>query len=409
MSGLIVELLRHIGSRKEVEQYLRHYASSDAPKLAVVKVGSSTLRASIDGLAASLSFLHRVGLRPVVILDGEPRDGGEAARRAIQRDALRLADALDAAGTRARPLTSAVFDAVGDAQPAEVLGVRDDAIASTLRAGLLPVIAPLGETRDGRVAAVDSDAAACALAAALGPHKVIFLTEAGGLCDARGDVVAAVNLLEDYDAIMSAGGIGPDARARLERIAALLRILPPASSVSITSPDHLARELFTHRGSGTLVRVGERVRSHATFASIDTARLGALLERCFGRKLDPAYFETRAPLRIYLAESYRAAAIFTREADIPYLDKFAVTTEAQGEGIGGSLWRKMALDHPRFFWRARAENPINAWYAQTADGFQRTREWVVFWIGLRDFRDIAACVERAAALPPTLRDHGSDG
>jgi acetylglutamate synthase len=31
------------------------------------------------------------------------------------------------------------------------------------------------------------------------------------------------------------------------------------SSVSITRPAELAKELFTHKGSGTLVRRGERV------------------------------------------------------------------------------------------------------------------------------------------------------
>ena len=39
-------------------------------------------------------------------------------------------------------------------------------------------------------------------------------------------------------------------------------------------------------------------------------------------------------LRVYLAESYRATAIVTRGGAVPYLDKFGVTPEAQGEGIG---------------------------------------------------------------------------
>ena len=48
-------------------------------------------------------------------------------------------------------------------------------------------------------------------------------------------------------------------RVKMEQIHDLLMQLPPSSSVSITRPDELAKELFTHRGSGTLVRRGERV------------------------------------------------------------------------------------------------------------------------------------------------------
>ena len=48
---IIVKLLTNIGSRKEVEQYLRHYSSVDAQKFAVVKVSGSILEGSLDSLA----------------------------------------------------------------------------------------------------------------------------------------------------------------------------------------------------------------------------------------------------------------------------------------------------------------------------------------------------------------------
>src|SRR5690554_6309006 len=64
---VIVRLLANIGSRKEVEQYLRHYASVDAPKFAVVKVSGAVIDGSLDALASSMSFLQRVGLVPIVV------------------------------------------------------------------------------------------------------------------------------------------------------------------------------------------------------------------------------------------------------------------------------------------------------------------------------------------------------
>ncbi len=178
--------------------------------------------------------------------------------------------------------------------------------------------------------------------------------------------------------------------------------------MSITSPDQLARELFTHRGSGTLLRLGERVEriEPADFARIDKARLKALLEECFGRALIPGYFDEKNFLRVYLADSYRATAILTREGDgsVAYLDKFAVTQEAQGAGVGGSIWGRMVHDNPKLFWRSRVDNPVNGWYFDHADGSYKTDRWTVFWYGLDGFAEIQSSVERALHMPPSLTE-----
>ena len=66
----------------------------------------------------------------------------------------------------------------------------------------------------------------------------------------------------------------------------------------------------------------------------------------------------------------------------PYLSKFAVDRQAQGEGIGSDLWSVLVRNHPTFFWRARPTNPITPWYAKQCDGLARFPEWHVFWRGL---------------------------
>jgi acetylglutamate synthase len=60
-------------------------------------------------------------------------------------------------------------------------------------------------------------------------------------------------------------------RVKMEQIHELLMQLPPSSSVSITRPDELAKELFTHRGSGTLVRRGEKVLCFESWEGLDLA------------------------------------------------------------------------------------------------------------------------------------------
>jgi len=429
---VIARLLTNIGSRKEVEQYLRHYTNADAPKFAVVKVSGALVDRSLDALASSMAFLARVGLVPIVVhggnvqLDRALEQAGlqvpvvrglrkmtpaalEIARRVLHDTNLRLVEALESLGTRARPFTSGVLEAKKTESPelgliGEVSAVRETAIAQTAASGALPIVAPLGETSKGQILVIHADKVARAIAQALKPHKVIFLNETGGIVDGSGAIRSAVNLAEDYDDLIKDDNLGPEARHKLIEIKELLSDLPPTASASITSPEHLAKELFTHGGHGTFVRRGEKVVCHDEWSTIDRARLRALLEECFGRRLDERYFDEKEPYRVYLAESYRATAILTMEHGIPYLDKFAVTSEAQGEGIGGSIWQRLRRENDKLFWRSRANNPINAWYAQKADGLYKSDKWWVFWCGMSSFTEIQPCVENALAMKATFLD-----
>jgi len=433
---VIVRLLRNLGSRKEVEQYLKQYSAVGAQKFAIVKVGGNILARDLDGLASSLTFLQSVGLYPVVLHGAGPqidealaqegvenvrRDGVrvttprvlEIARRVLLRENLRLVEALEELGTRARPVTAGVFEAEPlDAERFGLVGrvtrVHDELVQSSLRAGHLPILTCLGETPSGQILNLRSDTAVRELALGTQPYKMIFLTETGGLLGEDGRVVSAVNLAEDYDRLMEQPWVHSGMREKLQVIKLLLDGLPSAASVSITSPDHLAKELFTHTGSGTLVRRGERVARFDTLDGIDRERLRALLEACFGRRLDETYFDKKAFYRVYLSEAYTATAIITRAAGLPpYLDKFAVTTQAQGAGVGGSLWQRMKAENAKLFWRSRADNEINAWYFQQADGSHKSGRWTVFWYGLDGFDEARACIDHALALPATLREHGT--
>src|SRR5690606_8987225 len=98
--------------------YLRHYASVDAPKFAVVKASGAVIEGALPALASSLSFLQKVGLVPIVVHGGRWPEGKkttpavlEVARRVLHETNGRLVDALEALGTRARPFTSGVFEA----------------------------------------------------------------------------------------------------------------------------------------------------------------------------------------------------------------------------------------------------------------------------------------------------------
>ena len=436
--NVIVRLLRNLGSRSEVEQYLKEFSSVDSRKFAVIKVGGGILRDDLESLASSLSFLHQVGLYPIVVHGAGPQlndaleeegietkrvDGMrvtdqktlEVARRVFLAENLRLVEALEELGTRARPLTSGVFEAtLMDEERyglvGEIASVNLEPIRSCIRARCLPILASLGETSSGQIVNINADVAARQLSIEGEPYKMIFLTPTGGILDGEDQIIPSINLAEDFDYLMEQPWVHSGMRVKLEQIKHLLDQLPLSSSVSITTPDHLARELFTHRGSGTLIRRGEKILAFDGFddEGLDLERVRGLVEQSFGRSLDEDYFSKKSCHKVYVSENYRAAAILTHDSksEVPYLDKFAVTPRAQGEGLGRSVWLRMRQDNPSLFWRSRSSNPINGWYFQQAEGSYSNTPWTVFWYGVARFEQMRDCVEQALAMPATLADPG---
>lgn len=427
----IVRLLSGMGSAREIQQYLKRFSRLDAKRFAVVKVGGAVLRDDLKALTSSLAFLQQVGLTPVVVhgvgpqldealaaagierktVDGLRVTGPNAlgvVRRVFHQQNLRLVEALHAMDTRATSVVSGVFNASYlDRETCGLVGKVDSVdlapIEASLRLSSIPVIASLGETLDGQILNVNADVAAHALVRVLEPYKIVFLTGTGGLLDADGGVIDSINLSTEYEHLMAQPWVHGGMRLKLEQIAMLLDKLPLSSSVSITQPSQLARELFTHKGSGTLVRKGEKVHCHEGWKGIDQARLRELIESSFGRSLAADYFECVQPRSVYVSENYRAAMIITDEDGLAYLDKFAVLADAQGEGLGRAVWQAMHADHPQLFWRSRRDNPVNAFYDVECDGAIKKLHWKVYWYGLDgDFRTIARCVAACEQRLPTL-------
>ena len=434
----IVRLLSAMGSAREIQQYLKRFSQLDAKRFAVVKVGGAVLRDDMAELASSLTFLQRVGLTPIVVhgagpqLDDElvkagiekrmvnglrvtPPQALGIVRRVFHQQNLALVDALHAMDTRATSVVSGVFAADWlDRENCGLVGrverIELAPIEASLRMGSIPIIASLGETEEGQILNINADFAANELVRVLQPYKIVFLTGTGGLLDGSGKVIDSINLSTEYEHLMAQPWVGGGMRLKLEQIADLLRDLPSASSVSITRPAELAKELFTHKGSGTLVRRGERVLRFESWEGIDKDRMRALIDSSFApRHLVADYFERTRPCRVYVSENYRTAMILTLEDGLPYLDKFAVLEEAQGEGLGRAVWQVMRAENPRLFWRSRHGNRINAFYHEQSDGCFKEGGFKVFWYGLgADFGTIERCVAHCAQRKATLieESHG---
>lgn len=429
----VIELLGQLGSSREARQYLKQFSRIEESRFAVVKIGGAVLRDDLDELAAALAFLHRLGLTPIVLhgagpqLDEAMAEAGvpiekhdglrvtteevmAVARPVIYRANAAIVDALEARGVRARGIQHGVFNAhLADPEKLGLVGQIDsvelEPVRAAVRAGSLPVVACLGESPGGQVMNINADIAARELVWAVQPHKIIFLTGTGGLLDQNGRIISAISISGDYEHLIAQDWVHSGMQLKLAQIKDMLQRLPSDTSVSITSAGKLTRELFTHTGAGTLIRKGERIDWLTEIAQAQWRALEALLEDSFGRKLRDDWHLGRQIEGLLLAESGRAAALIARGVDgIPYLDKFVVTPEARGEGLGAALWQVMRARFPKIYWRARSSNPIAGWYLQQAHASFRRGEWIVHVIGIEAFDQLEKLVSDARE-----RDSGWQG
>jgi len=340
---VVLRFLESVGRADEAQFYLGLFRAEAKERFAAIHVDANVLRHAGEAVALELSFLASLGLVPVVVVGlFAPSDAAEQARALERR--------LIAAGVTA--------DVAADATAAEVA-----------RGGVLPIIA-----LDGKVERLGS------LLSSLVTRKLIFVTRAGAFRQ-RGALLPIVNLTTDTDALLGGGGLSRKQELVLSTARRLvLDLVPHRLTVSVTAPLDLLRELFTVKGAGTFLRRGAVIARHR-LADVDLARIAGLLEASFGHSVRPAFLET-PDADVFLEENYRGTAILVPTPLGAYLSKFAVDREAQGEWLGRDLWQAISAAYPTVFWRARAANPIVAWYAQIADGMMRFPEWHVFWKGL---------------------------
>ncbi|KAL2919191.1 hypothetical protein HK105_201466 [Polyrhizophydium stewartii] len=430
----IVKLLYNIGSRNEVEQYLRHFSSVESHQFAVIKVGGAVLSDDLDTLASALTFLNRVGLYPIVVHGAGPQlndlldkagieaeyEGGiritdartlTIARRVFQAENLKLVEALEKLGTRARPLNGGVFVAdYLDKEKFKLVGkitqVNKELIESCIRAGALPILTSLAETPDGQILNVNADVAAGELARVLEPLKVVYLNEKGGLFHGvTGKKIDVINLDEEYDALMKESWVKYGTKLKIKEIHDLLMHLPRSSSVSIISAEHLHKELFTHSGAGTLIRRGHRIFKHtnADVAKIDVDRVRALLEEHDPEVLSGARstaevlksIHKRDNVTVYVDAAFDMVCVISNahpSLGVPYLEKFVATRTAVLNGVTDNLWQLIKRDFPSLVWVVPRDDPNKQWFFERADGSYTWGNRSLFWYGLDEMDSLKSFI-----------------
>ncbi|KAF9956269.1 hypothetical protein BGZ72_002858 [Mortierella alpina] len=430
----ITKLLYNIGSRKEVEQYLRHFSSVESQKFAVIKVGGAVLTDELDTLASAITFLNRVGLYPIVLHGAGPQlnnllekagvvpdyhDGIritdektlEIARKVFMAENLKLVEALEKMGTRARPLPGGVFSAeyldkdkygfVG-----KITGVNKEVIEASIRAGALPILTSLAETPAGQILNVNADVAAGELARVLEPLKIVYLNEKNGLYNGdTGKKIDVINLDEEYDELLKQPWVKYGTKLKIKEIKELLDHLPRTSSVAIISAGHLHKELFTDSGSGTLIRRGFKLFHHNSLDHLDKDRLRKIME-----KEDPevqsgavsvsSYLHqlenSKQGFRAYGDEPYEVLAVVKNDDElgtgVPKLDKFIATKAAILNNVTDNVWALLSKDYPSMTWVVDESDANKGWHFDKAEGSFTKNGKTLFWKGLNDVATIEKVV-----------------
>ena len=428
----IIQLLSNLANPKEIQKYLDRFTEAGQSHFAVIKVGGAIIDKDLENLCSSLAFLERIGLFPIVVHGAGPQlsanlkaqniatefiAGQRVTSAAILKTAkqtfvaqnMTLANHLQAMGVKTASITTGVFEAkaVADSElgfVGEITSVNIEPIQLAIQSGAIPILSPLADSNTGQTLNINADVATNQLAINLKPYKIIFLTETGGILDSDDQIISAINLATDFNNLMQEDWLHGGMKLKLKQVNDILQQLPDSASVSITKPLNLSKELFTHKGSGTLIRKGEQMLSFDSLAGIDQTRLKQLIEQSFTKSLADNYFSELNVSRVYVTGCYRAVAIIRTFNDMAYLDKFVVASEAKGEGLGKTLWNHINSEHQSLFWRCKPSNPINGFYFTHAAGCYKTKDWNFFWYGIDDFTTVSACFDFALSQPITLQE-----
>lgn len=255
----------------------------------VVKFGGNAMTSPdlFESFASDIVWMHRVGIRPIVVHGGGPQIGEWLARlgrestfvdgrRVTDAETLEVAQmvligkvnsdivtALNAHGPVAVGLsgTDASMLAAEPHDPelgfvGSVTEVHPELIERTLAMDLVPVLATIGVDASGQTYNINADDAATAVAKELGAEKLIFLSDVPGLLtdvDDPASLVAEVGTATVRSFISDgtiSGGMVPKMAGCVEAVEA------GVGSVHLIDgrlPHVLLLELFTDAGVGTMV------------------------------------------------------------------------------------------------------------------------------------------------------------
>ena len=269
----------------EALPYMQRYAGATF----VVKYGGHAMgdADAAEDFAEDVVLLKHVGINPIVVHGGGPQIGAALKAQGIESrfiNGLRVTDAatmkvaemvlsgainkeivswIAAEGGRAVGISGkdgrlVTVRKVEGEDDLGFVGEPDDVDTRLLdtisKAGMIPVVAPVGIGADGQTYNINADTVAGAIAGALGAERLLMLTDVAGVKGPDGVLIPEMTVAEVMAGI-EAGWISAGMIPKVETcIYAIERGVKGAVILDGRVPHAVLRELFTDGGAGTLIK-----------------------------------------------------------------------------------------------------------------------------------------------------------
>ena len=241
----------------------------------VVHGGGPQIASMLKKLEITSDFVHglRVTDKPTVevvemVLSGKinkeivsaiNKQGGKAVGISGKDANLMIAQKI----TQMPDPKSNLMKAVDIGYVGDPLEVNPHIVEVISKSDLIPVIAPVGISREGETLNINADTFASALAARMQAKRLLLLTDVAGVLDSKGKLVSKLTIEEARKLISDgtiSGGMIPKIEGCIEVVEA------GVDGVVIIDgrvPHCVLLELFTEHGVGTLVQRAERRKTKA--------------------------------------------------------------------------------------------------------------------------------------------------
>ena len=268
----------------EALPYIRKFNN----KVVVIKYGGNAMENKIlqKNFARDLVLMKTVGIHPILIHGGGPQIDFELIKNNIKfefKDGIRkttlemikivqkvldnkinkdISDLIQFWGGKTIRLVgkkNSPIKAIKDSKKnlgevGLVKSIDKKKIMTSLKAGKIPVISPIGWTSKDEPMNINGDFAACAVAASLKAEKIILLTDISGVRDLEGKKISTMSLKEAKRVLKNKknikGGMYPKLTGAID---CLEKGVKNAHIVDGRVPHSVLIELLTDKGVGTWI------------------------------------------------------------------------------------------------------------------------------------------------------------
>jgi len=266
----------------EIKKYINKYSKEKI----VIKCGGRVLLDPnlFDNFIEDIVILKKIGLTPIVVHGGGPRIKKKLNELSIESKfimGLRVTDekvikvveevmvefnkeiveALEKKSCAAKSITVKENNSIYVSQKNRELGfvgrptkIDDKLIKNFIKENFIPVVSPMGLDENEQVYNVNADTAAGALAKSLKSRRLMLMTDVEGVYDKNKKLISEIKSDEAekliYDETISEGMI-PKIRTCIDAIDNGVR---GVVIIDGRKPHSILFELFSDKGSGTLIR-----------------------------------------------------------------------------------------------------------------------------------------------------------